>query len=139
MQQYWAIKERYADTVHFVFRQYPLSFHEHAELSAQAALAAHAQGKFWELHDKMFANQSKLDRSSLEAYAQELGINMTEFRAALDQQRYEPAVKAELQLGEEAAVDGTPTMFINGQRAPNPTNFESVRAAIDRELAKAKS
>ena len=130
------IKQKYADKVLFVFRQYPLSFHENAHASAEASLAAHAQGKFWELHDKMFENQRKLDRAALDGYAKDVGLNVAEFKKALDDKKYKDAVDAELKLGEEVAVDGTPTMFINGKRVANPTSTEEVSKAIDEALAK---
>jgi len=132
-----SIKEKYSDKVLFVFRQYPLSFHENAHISAEASLAAHAQGKFWELHDTMFKNQRKLDRPALDGYAKEAGLNLSEFKKALDDKKYKDAVDAELKLGEEVAVDGTPTMFINGKRVSNPTSMEEVSKAIDDALGKA--
>ena len=61
------MKEKYGDRVRFVFRQFPLSFHKNAHLAAEASLAANAQGKFWEYHDKLFADQAKLERPDLEA------------------------------------------------------------------------
>lgn len=131
------IKKKYGDKVLFVFRQFPLSFHENAHISAEASLAAHAQGKFWELHDKMFENQRKLDRASLDGYAKEVGLNVAEFKKALDDKKYKDQVDAELKLGEEVAVDGTPTMFINGKRVSNPTSVEEVSKAIDEALGKA--
>jgi protein-disulfide isomerase len=132
------VKEKYGDRVRFVFRQFPLSFHQNAHLSAEAALAANAQGKFWEFHDKAFANQQKLDRASLEGYAKELGLNVNEFKKALDDKTYAPTVDAELKLGEEVAVDGTPTMFLNGKRVNNPSDTAELSKEID-EALKGKS
>jgi protein-disulfide isomerase len=130
------VKEKYGDKVRFVFRQFPLSFHKDAHLAAQASLAAHAQGKFWEYHDKLFANQQKLDRASLEAFAKEVGLNVAEFKKALDSKAHAATVDAEMKLGEEAAVQGTPTMFLNGSRIADPTNFEALSTQIDQALAK---
>ena len=131
------VKEKYGDKVRFVFRQFPLSFHKSAHAAAEAALAANAQGKFWEYHDKLFANQQKLDRASLDSYAKELGLNVGTFKKALDTKEFAPAVDAEMKLGEEVAVQGTPTMFLNGARIADPTNFESLSGQIDTALAKA--
>jgi len=133
-----SLKEKYGDKVHFVFRQFPLSFHENAHISAQASLAAHDQGKFWEFHDKLFANQQKLDRNSLEGYAQELKLDVPKFKKALDDKTFAPTVDAELKLGEEVAVDGTPTMFLNGKRVSNPTDVAAISKEID-EALKSKS
>ncbi len=128
------IKEKYGQQVRFVFRQFPLSFHANAQGAAEASLAAHAQGKFWEYHDKLFANQRQLDRASLEGYAQDVGLNMGKFKAELDSKQHEARVKGDLEMGEEAAVQGTPSMFINGKRIPNPTDFAAVSAVIDAAL-----
>jgi len=128
------IKQKYGDKVHFVFRQFPLSFHQNAHISAEAALAAHAQGKFWEFHDKLFANQQKLDRAALEGYAKELGLNVAEFKKALDNKTYAATVDQEFKLGEEVAVDGTPTLFLNGKRVANPSDVNELSKAIDEAL-----
>lgn len=129
------IKEKYSDKARFVFRHFPLSFHQNAHIASQAAMAANAQGKFFEMHDKMFANQGALGREDLDKYAAEIGLDMAKFKAALDDGTYKAAVDADMKLGEEVAVDGTPTLFINGKRASNPTDFPAVSAMIDAELS----
>ncbi|MFT3924886.1 MAG: thioredoxin domain-containing protein [Myxococcales bacterium] len=128
------VKEKYSDKVRFVFRQFPLSFHQNAHQAAEAALAANAEGKFWEYHDKLFANQKALSREDLEKYAKETGLNLTTFKKALDDKTYAAAVDAELKLGEEVAVDGTPTMFLNGARVGNPTDFDGLSKQIEDAL-----
>ena len=129
------IKPEYKDKVRVVFRQFPLSFHKQAHLAAQASLAANAQGKFWEYHDKLFANQKQLERANLEAYAEELGLDMDAFKKALDEGTYKETVDAELALGGEVFVSGTPTVFINGKRAANATDAKALAADIDKALA----
>ncbi|TNF25585.1 MAG: DsbA family protein [Deltaproteobacteria bacterium] len=129
------LKEKYSDKVHFVFRHFPLSFHQNAHLASQAAMAANEQGKFFEFHSKMFENQRALERADLEKYATELGLDMDKFKAALDNGTFKDAVDADIKLGESVAVDGTPTLFINGKRAANPTDFTAVQAMIDAALA----
>ena len=129
------LKSKYGDRVRFVFRQFPLDFHSQAHLAAQASLAANAQGKFWEFHDKLFANQKALERANLEAYAEELGLDMKAFKLALDEGTYKAAVDTELALGKEAFVQGTPTMFINGTRVANATDAASISAELDKALA----
>jgi len=128
------VKEKYSDRVHFVFRQFPLPMHENARGAAEAALAANAQGKFWQFHDKLFKNQSQLTRAGLEGFAKEAGLNVDEFKKALDGKAYAADVDADMKLGESVAVEGTPTMFINGARVANPTSFETVSAQIDSAL-----
>jgi protein-disulfide isomerase len=128
------VREKYKDKVRFVFRQFPLSFHQNAHTAAEASLAAKAQGKFWEFHDKMFADQQKLDRASLENTAKELGLNVAQFKKDLDEKKWVQAVDAEQKLGEEVAVDGTPTMFLNGKRVANPTDTAALTKEIDDAL-----
>src|SRR6185312_10750016 len=86
------LETEYGGKVKIVFKQFPLPFHDKAHLAAEAALAAHEQGKFWQMHDKLFANQQALDRPSLEKYAQELGLDMAKFRAALDSGKFKNKV-----------------------------------------------
>ncbi len=128
------IKKKYTKDVRFVFRQFPLSFHKNAHLASQAALAAGAEGKFWEFHDKLFENQKALGRDNLEKYAGELGLDMDKFKKALDDGTYKAAVDKDIELGNKVAVTGTPTMFINGTRVRNPTDFNTVSAQIDKLL-----
>jgi protein-disulfide isomerase len=130
------IKEKYSNKVHFVFRQFPLSFHDKAHGAAEAGMAANAQGKFWQMHDLMFANQGALDRESLDKYAKQVGLNLATFKKAMDSKQYLAAVDADVKLGGEAAVNGTPSLFLNGARVQDPTNFDAVSGMIEAELKK---
>jgi protein-disulfide isomerase len=123
--------------VRFVFRQFPLSFHKEAHLAAQASLEAHAQGKFWEYHDLLFANQRALGRPQLEEYATKIGLDLAKFKAALDAGTHKAAVDADMAMGAEVGVRGTPSMMVGGTRVQNPSDVNTVKAAIDAELAKA--
>jgi protein-disulfide isomerase len=129
------LKEKYGTKVRFVFRQFPLQMHEHAELAAEAALAAHAQGKFWAFHDLLFQNQRDLARASLEKYAQKAGLDMTKFKKALDDHTYAKQVEADMKLAMEAHVSGTPSLFIGTERVANATDFDSLSQEIDKKLA----
>jgi protein-disulfide isomerase len=128
------VKEKYGDRIHFVFRQFPLPMHQNARGAAEAALAANAQGKFWQFHDKLFKNQGQLTRDGLEGFAKEAGLNVPEFKKALDGKTYAADVDSDVKMGESVAVQGTPTMFINGARVQNPTSFETVSAQIESAL-----
>ena len=130
------IKEKYSKQVHFVFRQFPLSFHDKAHGAAEAGMAANAQGKFWQMHDLMFANQGALDRESLDKYAKQAGLNLATFKKAMDSKQYLAAVDADVKLGGEAAVNGTPSLFLNGARVQDPTNYDSVSGMIEAALKK---
>ena len=133
------LKKNYSDRVRFVFRQFPLPMHDSAALASEAALAAHEQGKFWEMHDKMFENQQALDRKSLEGYAQGLGLDMVRFNKALDGGTQRSAVEADKALGDKIGVNGTPTMIVNDKRVPDPSDYEALAALIDSELAAAQN
>lgn len=132
------IKANYATKVRFVFRQFPLAFHQNAHLAAEAALAAHAQGKFWEYHDKLYANQTKLEREALESYAKQMGLDMKRFQKALDKKEFAAKVDSDVKLGGDIKVQGTPTLYINGKRASNATDYDTVAKLIDEALASAK-
>jgi protein-disulfide isomerase len=128
------VKERYGEVVRVVFRQFPLPFHEHAMLAAQASMAAHAQGKFWALHDAMFASGGKLDRAGIDALAKAAGLNMAAFKAALDKEVHKAAVEADVALAREVGVQGTPTLYVGGERVMDATNFAMVAAGIEAQL-----
>jgi protein-disulfide isomerase len=130
--------KEYPDQVRVYFRHNPLPFHDKAPLASEAALAAGAQGKFWKMHDALFANQSNLDRPGLEKLAQEIGLDMGKFKAALDAHTYKPAVDADLALAKELGVQGTPNFFINGRAVRGAVPFEQFKSAVDDELARAK-
>jgi protein-disulfide isomerase len=130
------IEDAYKGKVRIAFKQYPLPFHDKAHLAAEAALAANEQGKFWQMHDKLFANQQALDRASLEKYAEELGLDMAKFKAALDSGKFKDKVDAEDKEGAGVGVTGTPTFFINGTRLVGAQPFDAFKNVIDKELAK---
>lgn len=130
------VKAQYADqSVRFVYRQFPLTqVHDHAQLAAEASLAAEAQGKFWEYHDLLFENQSNLTREDLERYAEQLGLNVDEFRAALDDHRYADQINSDVADGYSLGVPGTPTLFINDTRYTGTYSADALSAAIDERL-----
>jgi predicted DsbA family dithiol-disulfide isomerase len=130
------LKQQYGTRIRFVFRQFPLSFHPEARVAAQASLAAHDQGKFWEYHDLLFANQSALGQDKLVEHAKAAGLNVASFRIALDASSTAARVDEDLRLGQAAQVQGTPTLFVDKQRIANPLDYEGVSAAVEQALAK---
>jgi protein-disulfide isomerase len=131
-----ALEKRYGGKLRIVWKNYPLPFHENAGAAAEAALAAGAQGKFWPMHDKLFDNNTALDRPSLERYARELGLDMTRFKADLDAERYKARIEADKQEGAAVGVEGTPAAFINGRKIAGAYPLETFQAIADAELAK---
>jgi protein-disulfide isomerase len=129
---------KYNGKVRLAYRDFPLSqIHPNAENSAEAARCAGAQGKFWEYHDALFADQSKLDKASLTDRAKKLGLDEKSFQSCLDTGKFRAQVHADEQDGEKAGVSGTPGFFINGTMlsgAQPATEFEKI---IDAELAAA--
>jgi protein-disulfide isomerase len=128
------IEKEYGDKVKVVFMHQPLSFHNFAQVAAEASMAAHEQGKFWEMHDKLFANQRALSRPDLEKYAQELGLDLAKFKDALDKGRFKDAVKKDQEIAEKLGVRGTPAFFINGRKLVGAQPFDQFKRVIDAEL-----
>ncbi|HEV7930181.1 MAG TPA: DsbA family protein, partial [Nitrosospira sp.] len=111
------VQARLGHVLRFVFRNFPLSqVHPHAELAAEAAEAAGAQGKFWEMHDALYENQPALSPELIAALAQGLGLDMERFNEDLASGRFRERVKRDFMGGVRSGVAGTPTFFINGER-----------------------
>jgi protein-disulfide isomerase len=131
-----AVLKAYPTKVKLIFKQFPLDSHGQALLAAQAAIAANLQGKFWPLHDLMFANRTNLARPALMAMAGKVGLDMKRFTADLDSMPVRKAVEKDAADGEKAGVEGTPTVFINGQRYNGSLELEPMKQVIDSELKK---
>jgi hypothetical protein len=133
----------YGDTVLFVFRNFPLSFHPNAFNAAEAAECAFQQGAFWQYHDMLFANQGALGVDSLKRYALAVGLDMAAFNECLDSGETAPAVDADLAAGQSAATEaglsqfGTPAFFINGQPVIGAYPYEEFKRVIGQALAQA--
>jgi hypothetical protein len=101
--------------IRFVFKFFPLKSHPHGETAARAGIAAWNQGKFWEMHDKMFANREHLEQSDLDAYAKELGLDLTKFHTDMQAQSTNDRLEKDRNQGDTLMVKGTPTIYINGR------------------------
>jgi protein-disulfide isomerase len=126
----------YAGKVRLVFRDYPLPFHEKALKAAEAGQCANEQGKFWEMHDEMFAHQDKLALDDLKASAKKLGLDASKFDSCLDGSKYAEVVQQNLKAGQAAGVNGTPAFFVNGRMISGAQPFEKFKEIVDEELAK---
>ena len=129
-----ATLKAYPNDVRLIFKQYPLDSHPAAAISAAASLAAHRQGKFWPMHDVMFANRPKLSRQSFLAWAKEIGLDMNRFTADLDSDAIRKTVLRDHSDGDKAGVEGTPTVFLNGQRYNGDLAPDAIKSVIDGEL-----
>jgi protein-disulfide isomerase len=130
------IKKKYGDKVKVVFKNFPLPFHTDAAKAAEASLCAHEQGKFWELHDKMFAEQNDLKVSSLKSKAKSLGLDSVKFDKCLDSGKFKAKVEADMKQGQDVSVRSTPTFFVNGQMVNGAQPIEVFSEIIDEALAK---
>ena len=124
------------DKVSIVFKHFPLGFHDKAQLASEASMAAHNQGKFWEYHDLLFANQKALERFQLESYAQQLGLDMAKFKTSLDEGLYTERVKEDMALCQKAGVRGTPTIFVNGRKYEGPREAPDMAEILKKEFLK---
>ncbi|MCL2179479.1 MAG: thioredoxin domain-containing protein [Proteobacteria bacterium] len=131
-----ALEKKYAAQVKFVFRHLPLEFHKNAPKAAEASMAAHAQGKFWEMHDLLFANQKALDEASLLSYAQKLKLNVKKFQEALTKNTYAEYVKNDVETAGKFSIRGTPTFIINGQEISGAQPQAAFEKIIDAALSK---
>lgn len=129
------IQQRMGEQLRFVFRHFPrTNVHPHAEAAAEVAEAAGEQGKFWEMHDKLFENYNRLDGEHLIGYAEELGLDMQQFDRAITGRIYVGKVREHLQSAMESGVKGTPTYFINGIKHNASGEFDVLLAAIESSL-----
>ncbi len=133
------ILNKYPNDVRFLFKQFPLDIHSQAAIAAEASLAAQAQGKFWEMHDKLYANFRSISKVRILAWAQELGMDVTRFKTDLDSHKYLARVTAEEKQGEDAGVVGTPTFYIDGKKLNSSFEFATIDPVIQAELKKSSS
>jgi protein-disulfide isomerase len=127
------VQRRLGNDLRFVFRHFPLSqIHPHAERAAEAAEAAGAQGKFWEMHDMLYEHQNALGDAQLVAYAKALGLDANRFTTDLAQKTYAGRVREDFRSGVWSGVNGTPTFFINGRRHDESWDLATLLSAIER-------
>jgi protein-disulfide isomerase len=136
------IMNDYPGKVRIVWRNAPLPFHQSAKPAAMAAIEAFRQGgsaKFWRMHDLMYANQRALARTDLENYAQQAGLDMTKFRAALDGNLHQASIDADLALAGQLGANGTPNFFINGRQLVGAQPVDAFKTVIDDEIRRAEA
>jgi protein-disulfide isomerase len=140
------LKSEYIDKglVRFVYRDFPLDFHEMAQKYAEATECAADQDKFWEMHDKIFAEQEKkgsgttisgITVDDVKKWAQQIGLDSAAFDQCLNSDKYAQEVKDDLADGEKAGVSGTPSFVINGQLLEGAQPFSAFKAVLDKVLA----
>ncbi len=134
----------YGDRVLFGFRDFPLyQIHKYASISARAAEAAGLQGRYWEMHDLLYANQTRWSVMGSEAealnffkaYAQQIGIDPIRFAADVDSSAVHDKINVDVRSGNDANVNSTPTFFLNNTKIPNPKSYDEFKSILDTALA----
>jgi len=125
------VHRRLPNEVRVAVAQYPLAFHPHAALAAEAALAAHAQGEFWAFSELLFAHPDALERADLSSYAAQLKLDPAKFARSLDAHEHAAAVRRGLTFGDQAHIGGVPTLYVNRQPCSMPITVEGVMDCID--------
>jgi protein-disulfide isomerase len=131
------LKDRYGDSIRIVFRDYPiLQLHPQAAKAAEAGACANDQGKFWQMHDLMFANQQRLDLATLKQHAATLGLDAKAFETCLDSGKYTEEWKKDSADAEKAGVQSTPAFFVNGRPVIGAQPYEAFAEVINEELGR---
>jgi protein-disulfide isomerase len=128
------VRETYGDKVRWVFRHFPLDFHAQAEKAGEAAACAGEQGKFWEMHDRLWANTGKLQVADLKEHATAIGLDGAAFNRCLDSGQNAGLVGKDQQAGQGYGVSGTPAFFVNGRPLVGAQPYDAFAQVIDDEL-----
>jgi protein-disulfide isomerase len=131
------VLEQYPEDVKMIFKNYPLAYHAFAKKAAIAAAAAQKQGKFWEYHDRLFENYERLDDQKFREIARELSLDLEQFEKDMNDPATILRVDKDYQLGQNAGVEGTPTIFINGSIVKART-LKELRTIVEDNIEKAR-
>lgn len=135
-----SLEEKYPEDLAVVFKHFPLSqIHKNALLSSQAAEAAGIQGKFWEMHDMLFENQTEWSDANnakeiFIGYAKELGLNESQFIVDIDSREIKDKISSSYTAGVKMGVNSTPSFFLDGNKIPNPRNFTEFENVVTRNF-----
>jgi protein-disulfide isomerase len=130
------VQEKYPQQVKLVFKNFPIASHKFAQKAALAALAANAQGKFWEFHDALLKNYNSLDDAKIQQVATELKLDMVKFNKDMGDPALEKLIARDVRDGEAAGVTGVPAVFIDGKPLKN-RSIPGIEEMITAELKKA--
>jgi protein-disulfide isomerase len=128
------LEKEYGDRIRIVFKHLPLPMHTRAPAAHAAAEAAHRQGRFWEMHDRIFSDPSKLADAQLTAYARDIGLDVERFERDRVSAEVRSRIEADVAQAGELGVTGTPSFFINGRFLSGAQPYESFKRVIDEEL-----
>ena len=122
-----------------MFKHNPLGFHKHAMAAANAAECANEQGKFWPMHDELFANNKKLGEADIQSYADKIGLNTKVFAACAKDKKYQFQIERDQKTAVSLGARGTPAFFVNGRYISGARPVDDFSKLIDEELKKAKA
>jgi protein-disulfide isomerase len=131
------LREEYKGRIRIAWKNQPLSFHPNAMPAAEAAMAAHEQGKFWEFHDALFKKQGQLSPALYDEVAKQLGLDLDRFHASMQGHKHAAQIQADMSAGNAVGAEGTPTFFINGKKLVGAQPIDAFKQLIDAELAAA--
>ncbi|EFE71127.1 Na+/H+ antiporter NhaA [Streptomyces viridosporus ATCC 14672] len=130
------LRQRFGDRLRYVFRHLPLlDVHPHSELAARAAVAADAQGRFWQMHDLLFAHQDQLEFEDILGYAGQIGLDVERFLEDLDSERTAARVRADVASAEASGARGTPTFFLGSRRHTGPYDAQTLARELETSAA----
>lgn len=127
-----ALWDQRKDKLRFVYKFMPLTMHPHGEDAARAAIAAQLQGKFWEMHQQLFAHGDHLEQQDLEAYARAVGLDIDRFRADMHSKAVDDRLAADKKLADDLGVKGTPTIYVDGREVETKSDLSDW---VDQEIA----
>jgi len=128
------VQRTYGDKVRIVWKHQPLSFHPNAVPAAMAAEAAREQGKFWQMHDRLFASQRELSNDTYARLAREIGLDVRRFDESVRSGRARSRIEEDQKLASRIGAEATPTLFVNGEKVEGAVPFTMLKAGIDRKL-----
>lgn len=131
------ILQTYPGQIRLVVKNYPYKYRDFSRMAAEASLAARDQGKYWEMHDVLLSRSPKLDRASLIAYAEELGLDVRKFTESIDRGSHGKEIDSDLRLAESMDLYNTPTFYINGLQVVGERPFDYFKKIIDEQLKQA--
>jgi protein-disulfide isomerase len=134
VKQVDSVMAAYPKDVKLIYKQFPLSMHPHAEIAAEASLAAREQGKFWEMYDILFKNYRQLSRTSIMAMAKSIGLDMDKFTSDIDSGKFKKEVQKDIADGEMSNVYGTPAFYINGKQYNGEVSLAALKPIFANEL-----
>ena len=131
----------YSKDIKFVYRQFPLSMHQHANIASHASEAAGAQGKFYEMYDALFQNQKEWENSknpmeNFEKYAANIGLDVEQFKKDVENKTFEEKIQQGITDGNAVGVQATPTFFLNGEKFSGRLSYDEFKTKIDELLKK---